>query len=256
MVNASDAFLFCTHVTPECPVEYSIYTYRPNLGANVFFLAAFAISAILQLFFGLKYRTWTFAIALVLGCLCETIGYVGRVLLSINPYDMNGFEIQYICLIIAPSFIAAGVYLSLKHFVLVFGEKYSLLRPNWYTWLFIVSDIIGLVMQGAGGAIAATGRSNSIINIGGDLEIAGIVWQVASLAIFGIQALQYATRVYLHRHELNDAQLGVARALKVRAYVCGLVIAYLTILTRCIYRIPELAGGWQNSVSHSEIAMY
>lgn len=64
----------CTKVTELCPIEATIYAYRPNLGANIFFLIVFAACGIIQLVQGLKWKTWTFMIAMTLGCLTEVIG--------------------------------------------------------------------------------------------------------------------------------------------------------------------------------------
>lgn len=81
--------------------------------------------------------------------------------------------------IFAPAFLAAGIYLTLKHIVIQFGSQWSLLKPNWYTYIFIACDVLSLVMQSAGGALAATADpGENIGDIGTDIMIAGIIWQV------------------------------------------------------------------------------
>jgi hypothetical protein len=81
--------------------------------------------------------------------------------------------------IFAPSFLAAGIYLTLKHVVIQFGKEWSRLRPSWYTYIFIACDISSLAMQSAGGALAATADpGESIGDVGTNLMIAGIIWQV------------------------------------------------------------------------------
>jgi hypothetical protein len=81
--------------------------------------------------------------------------------------------------IFAPAFLAAGIYLTLKHVVIQFGKEWSRLRPSWYTYIFIACDISSLVMQSAGGALAATADPGaSIGDVGTNLMIAGIIWQV------------------------------------------------------------------------------
>lgn len=192
--------------------------------------------------------------ALVLGCVCEVVGYAGRILLHNNPWDTDGFSIQIICLIIGPAFFAAGVYLSLKHLVITFGEQYSPIKAKWYTWTFIMADIISLIMQGAGGAITPTSRDYNTIETGEVIAIAGICWQVLSLAIFGGLSILYVCQVYRHRDELATDALQIARSAAARFYCFGIVVAYITILIRCIYRIPELAGGWRNAVMLNEVA--
>lgn len=95
-------------------------------------------------------------IAMSLGCLGEVVGYVGRIMMYNNVYDTLGFQIQICCLIISPAFVSGAIYLTLKHIVLSFGTGWSRLRPSLYTWIFISGDIFSLVLQGAGGGIAAT----------------------------------------------------------------------------------------------------
>lgn len=171
----------CTSVSPECPVEGTIYGYAPNLGVNAFFAGFFGIAFILQLAFGIRYKTWTYMIGVGLGCLAECIGYIGRIMMHNNAYNDTGFIIQVVLLIFAPAFLAAGIYLTLKHVVIQFGEEWSRVRPAWYTYIFITCDITSLLMQSAGGALAATAdRGAKAADIGTDLMIAGIIWQVIS----------------------------------------------------------------------------
>ena len=64
----------CLTVSPECPVEATIYGYYPNLGANYFFCVFFGIALVVQFIQGIKWKTWTYMIALTFGCLGECIG--------------------------------------------------------------------------------------------------------------------------------------------------------------------------------------
>ena len=75
------SFSTCDAVSALCPVEATTYGYRPNLGANAFFLSAFALCTLGQLYLSIRYRTWTWLIALLIGSLLETIGYGGRIIM-------------------------------------------------------------------------------------------------------------------------------------------------------------------------------
>ena len=77
-----------------CPVEWSIYTYRPSLPANAFFLAAYAVVGLVHIFLGVRWKSWGFMVGMLLGCISEIIGYVGRIILYNNPFSFNGFMIQ------------------------------------------------------------------------------------------------------------------------------------------------------------------
>ena len=89
-----------------------------------------------------------------------------------NPFDDIGFQIQICCLIISPAFVSAGIYLTLKHIVITFGESWSWLRPAWYTYIFIAGDLLSLVLQGAGGGLAATAdNGSSLQDVGTNLMV-------------------------------------------------------------------------------------
>lgn len=77
-----------------CPVSDSVYQYRPSLAANAVFLALYGIAFIIHAVLGFKWRTWAFAIAMLLGCVSEMIGYGGRIMLWKNPFSFIGFLIQ------------------------------------------------------------------------------------------------------------------------------------------------------------------
>ena len=77
-----------------CPVEYSVYEYRPSLAANISFIVLFGISLLIHLYQGFRWRTWAFMIAIFLGCACEMVGYGGRIILWQNPFSFPGFISQ------------------------------------------------------------------------------------------------------------------------------------------------------------------
>ncbi len=107
------AHLECTKDT--CPATESIYGYAPDLAANAIFLAIFAISAVVFTIQGVRTKTRSFTIAMVLGCFCESLGHGGRMMLHYDPFSETGFKLQICLLTFAPAFLAAGIYLCLKH---------------------------------------------------------------------------------------------------------------------------------------------
>ncbi|KAL8982424.1 MAG: hypothetical protein Q9177_005277 [Variospora cf. flavescens] len=248
----ADQFENCTAVTDLCPIEATTYGYRPNLAANIFFLAVFALCGIIQLFQGLKWKTWTFMIAMTWGCLTEVLGYVGRLIMNNNPWSEVGFQIQICCLIIAPAFFAAAVYLTLKHLVLTLGSRYSRLPARWYTWIFIGCDIFSLVLQGAGGGLAASAKAQSTQDIGSNIMLTGIVWQVVTLLLFAALAADFFLRANRNSADQTATAKEIRQTTKFSLFLAGLVLAYLTIFVRCAYRIAELAGGWGNPIMRND----
>jgi hypothetical protein len=77
-----------------CPAKYSVYEYRPSLAANVSFIVLFGISLAIHLYQGFRWHKWAFVIAIFWGCVCEIVGYGGRVMLWINPFSFPGFLSQ------------------------------------------------------------------------------------------------------------------------------------------------------------------
>jgi hypothetical protein len=77
-----------------CPVDLSVYGYRPSLGASGALIGLFAVCAAIQIAQGWRYKTWGFMTAMVLGCLDEIIGYAGRILMYNNPFAQGGFTLQ------------------------------------------------------------------------------------------------------------------------------------------------------------------
>jgi hypothetical protein len=171
----------CAQVSPECPVSATTYGYRPNFAGNTIFLVIFGILTIAQLVLGIRARLRAFTFAVSLGCLGEAIGYGGRLMMNSNPWSSTGFKIQICCLILSPSFLAAGIYLTLKHLVIYFGPEMSRIKPALYTWFFISCDIVSIIAQAAGGGVASA-ETKTLVNVGDDIMIAGIAFQVASVS--------------------------------------------------------------------------
>ena len=77
-----------------CPVDVSVFEYRPSIAANSVFIALFGVALAIHLALGIRYRTWAFLFAIYFGCACELIGYGGRILMWKNPFSFPGFLMQ------------------------------------------------------------------------------------------------------------------------------------------------------------------
>ena len=69
-----------------CPLSEGDTHYLPNLGGNSFFIAVFALFIPVQLFLGIRHRTWGFLFGTICGLILEIIGYVGRLKIRDNPF--------------------------------------------------------------------------------------------------------------------------------------------------------------------------
>lgn len=257
-------FRQCLEVSPECPVYATLYGYRPNLGVNAFFCAIFGICFLASLVIGIMSKTWTYTLALGIGTFLETAGYAGRVIMNDNPWSESGFKLQICCLVLGPSFVAAAIYLTLKHFVLYCGPQHSVIKARLYPWIFVGCDFGSIVLQAVGGGMAAAGgtTNKALIDAGNNLIVAGIAFQVATMSVCGILIAIYVFRyrkARQHRDALDekssyqmDKETGTFSLGKVKLFGSMIVLAYVTVLIRCIYRLPEMAGGWGNSLMRNE----
>lgn len=242
----------CTDITTECPVELSVYGYSPSVGANTYAVAVFSICLLVNLGLGWRFRTWTYMIAMGLACATSIGGYAGRIAMHDNPWS-SAFELQIVLLTFSPAFNSAAIYLMLKHVVLRFGAEWSRIKPRFYTYTFIAADIFALVLQGAGGGIAATADDDQdLLDAGDNIMITGIVLQVVTLAVFGAMITDYAIRRLRARAPLSAKASQTWYDTKFRIFAVALVIIYTSVIIRCIYRIAEMAGGWRNSIMQDE----
>ncbi|KAL1839223.1 hypothetical protein VTJ49DRAFT_1741 [Mycothermus thermophilus] len=248
----------CDEVSLYCPVEYTTLGYYPNLGVNVFLAIGFGLTAILTLTVGIWKRTWSFSLAVAAGCFLECAGYIGRCLLSHNPWNGDAFKLQIVSIVLAPTLVCAGLYLTLKHIVEAIDRTLSRLPPRFYPIFFIPADVSCLVIQAIGGGIAAAGGvvNYELLMHGNRVIMAGVSLQVVVLAAFGLLGGDYLWRARSHfKNGGSDSSPSGATLFtdkKFRLFLIAVTGAYAAILIRCIYRIAEMAGGWGNPIMQHE----
>ena len=77
-----------------CPIELSVYGYRPTLPGSIALIALYGLCALVQVALGWRYKTWGFMVAMFLGCLDEMLGYAGRIMMYNDPWGQTGFIMQ------------------------------------------------------------------------------------------------------------------------------------------------------------------
>ena len=101
-----------------------------------------------------------------------------------------------VCLTIGPAFFSGSIYICLSRLVVVYGENLARFRPRTYTITFVACDITSLVLQALGGGIASTANTQSSTQVGINIMITGLSFQVASLVLFIILCAEFAWNVY------------------------------------------------------------
>ena len=84
--------------------------------------------------------------------------------------------------------------------------------------------------------------------------LTGITLQVVSLLIFAAFCGEYFLRVRTNSKTggLNPSTAELRASRKFRMFLGALAFAFATLLVRCVYRVPELSGGWRNKVMRDE----
>jgi magnesium-transporting ATPase (P-type) len=301
----------CTEVTDACPVSATLYGYRPHLVGNAILCLAFAVCVLLQLgsLICLRVRTWSYMIVLLIGTIVEVLGYMGRLVMNDNPWSTLGVASQLICLIVAPSFIAAAMSVTFKHIIVYCGASYSWIRPRFVPWVMIGTDFAGIVIQFLGSAIVAGEVTKDTpdgdrVDLGNNIIIFGVCFQAFIMLISGAYMGWYWMRVKKNQRKGNyqnfpmagyangghyqgyqnggqyqgyqpglggvdmAAQEGLLPTGKAgydqhratnsllvtrfKRFVTALVVAYVLVFIRCVYRCIEMASGWGSEIMQDE----
>ncbi|KAH7063679.1 RTA1 like protein-domain-containing protein [Macrophomina phaseolina] len=218
------------------------YGYVPSEAAGITFISLFGVSTLIHLGQSAWTRQW-WTLLFALGGLTEVIGWVGRTWSASCPYNNDAFLMQITTLIIAPTFWTAAIYVILGRLITLCGPHTSPLRPRTYLILFCTADVVSLVVQAVGGALASIASSATPPEDtapGTNIMVAGIVFQMAAITAFFALFI-----VFLRRAK------GLQRSLQV--LVGATVVSVVFIYVRSIYRTVELLEGWDGYLITHEV---
>lgn len=234
--------------------DSNLYGLIPNRPANLAALVLFAILWFFQILLGLWYQQWWFGTAFFIACGLETAGYIGRFLSHGDPFNINYFLVQIICLTLAPAFFMGGVYFLLAKFAMIYGNNISRLKPMWYSYIFISCDLCSIILQAIGGGMAATAvQDGDSTTSGTHVMVAGLAVQVASMSLFIVLCVDFFWRVRqalkqadpLNPDAIFEEKYAHLRAKRLfKPFLWAIAICTILIYVRCIYRLIELAEGW------------
>lgn len=115
--------------------------------------------------------------------------------------------------------------------------RLSRVPPRYLGWVFITCDIISLVLQAVGGALSCTGENEDDIQVGVDISLAGLVFQVFTLTVFTSLFIDYL--ISCRRHSNKKAFTN-----RMNFFLAFLFLSIFLILLRCVYRVVELHKGY------------
>jgi hypothetical protein len=199
--------------------------------------ALFAILLLLQIGLAVKWKTWGFLGGMFGGIVLEILGYIGRVMMSSNPFAKNPFLMcvylflwltgslthssYLICATIGPAFLSASIYMCLGRMVVAYGENLSRFKPRTYTLTFVSCDLLSLALQAAGGGLASTATTQNQENTGVNIMIGGLASQVVSLSIFAILCADFGVHIVKGKASRNAAFADVWQRLRFKLFLGG-----------------------------------
>ncbi|KAH8089893.1 RTA1-domain-containing protein [Cristinia sonorae] len=253
--NSTDPIFPADTFGPDGQVVKSpYYEYLVSQGVAYTFVVLFSLTTAVHIGQAIYFRMWVLFPTVVLAGVGEILGWSGRLWSSYSPLDQNPYLMQIVATILAPTPFVAALFILFSRITQKLGTQYSRLSPRWYARIFLTADIIALVVQGAGGGLAATANTDAGSNLGANIMLGGIIFQLVALVIFIGIATEYYMRYLADRPIRFDAQSRrVEWGQRMRIFTGALVFIVICILIRSIYRSAELADGWNGAIITTQI---
>ncbi|KAH8433947.1 RTA1 domain-containing protein [Aspergillus melleus] len=231
--------------------NFTFYYYKPSGPAAGIFLVLFGLSTLLHFYQLIRTRTW-FMIPFFIGGILETIGYVGRLLSSIESPDFTKgpYVMQSALILIAPAFLAASVYMTLGRIIAMLqAERYSVIKLRWLTKIFVAGDVLSFLMQASGAGIMV--KDSTDPTTGERIIIGGLFVQIIMFSLFVITAIVFEIR--MARAPVNASP----EASQIwRRHMIALYATSALILVRSIIRVVEYLDGYDGYLMKHEVFIY
>lgn len=90
------------------------------------------------------------------------------------------------------------------------------------------------------------------MELGNHLMLTGLILQIISLILFALASIDLAIRIKTYPSWKNPAYRKLRESGRFRGFLVALGVSFGTIFTRCVYRVVELGGGWNNKLMREE----
>lgn len=182
------------------------------------------------------------------------MGYIGRVLAHDSTGELMPYVIQSTLLLLAPVLFAATLYMTLSRVIIAInGQEHSPVRPQWLTRIFVCGDIFSFIIQSSGAGLRVKAGSDPDVdpNLGSNIIIGGLIFQIIIFAIF-------VTTVLVFNRRFRHDERGVNRAIDV-PWQQTLHMLYATsalVMIRNIFRVAEYVMGSDGYLLSVEWGVY
>ncbi|CAI4045864.1 hypothetical protein SKDZ_12G0990 [Saccharomyces kudriavzevii ZP591] len=183
----------------------------------------------------------------ILGIVLEFVGYVLRAV-TINRPAISTFIAQSVLVLIAPSLYSASIFMLFSKMAhLAFMERYMVVPAKYSTLSFLVGDMIGRILQAAGGGLLSSVSSR---NTGRILIIVGLFIQ-----IFFYGVLMF-NQIFFHYKMKTTPSKILRNTNGWFQFNYILLSGNILIIARSIIRAIEFIMGLQSYISQHEWCLY
>ncbi|KAI0258916.1 RTA1 like protein-domain-containing protein [Gloeopeniophorella convolvens] len=246
-----------TDFPPGEIVNLSPYHFVPTARICVLFVALFGLSTIAHLEQAVHFRLWSFLGTAVLCGVVQTGGWVFRLEGAHDPLARNPFKFQYVAfclLMVAPTLVTAANFTILGRVVRRMGPQYLRIKPSTYTTIFLTSDVISLIVELFGSALAAS--SDSRVTLGSHVAMIGIIFSTISVIIYVALAIEFLVRYGRDKPVNTRSEYRVRgfASTRIKLMIAALGAMTLFITIRSSFRILQLREGGNGPIHRAEWA--
>ncbi|KAI5887194.1 RTA1-domain-containing protein [Schizophyllum commune H4-8] len=244
-------------LTPEQVDALSAYGYVPTEWVCIMYVALFSITTATHLGQAIYTRCWWLLPTVGLCGALEIFGWAGRLWSAHEVLKKDPFMMQIVATILGPTPLLAANFIVMGRIVGKLGPAFSRLSPRLYSILFLSCDIVSLIVQGVGGGIAASATDHENADLGGNIMLGGIAFQIVVITFFTASSAEFLWRYWSNKPISSTMSTKIPNRstlptkLQLALY---LVVASTTLLfIRAIYRTIELSDGWGGEIIKTEI---
>ncbi|GME82816.1 unnamed protein product [Ambrosiozyma monospora] len=237
--------------------------YTPTVG-NLVFIVVWFILLVAQTSLAILSREFLFGLFMVLGCVLEFLGFIGRLALNRDgPTFFHFYTMSIIGTLTSPLFFMAAIYQCFDgsgRLIEIFGKEYSLVKPINYRRIFLPLNALCFLVQIIGGGIAGgVGRDGTVdqyitSKTGLYIMFAGLILQLVTMTGFMVIGGYFVHRVGANRNYLDQRFTEIRKTKLFKGVMWSLCVAVPLIYIRSVFRAVETACLWGNSsMIHTEI---
>lgn len=177
------------------------------------------------------------------------IGFAARAYCLDNTDQLIPYIIQSTFVLLAPALFAASIYMVLGRTIIrIRAEKYSFIRVNWLTKIFVFFDVLSFIVQGSGAGLMASADNAKTAE---GIVVGGLFIQIIAFAIFMATMVVVQRRVNANPTvEARDPESGW------RQDIYMLYATSALVMLRSVFRVIEFIMGYDGYLLQNEWPFY